>query len=590
MKKTANWKFILNVFLKKFSRSFIPLLLIVIVADIVYTIGITIIPAYAANLVAQQKFNVVVVLATIATLSLLIYGSQVMGIYFQGKIAQLTFDFRFDYVPIFSKKIFSWPQQNIDSVEGKITIDQAYESIYNGANVGIETVIDQTILILRYALQIMSLLTLMGLLSIWPAIVVLSLNILGYLIQSLGNRWYAKHKNEQNRITSYQEYFSRTLMERENGKDIRIFGMVPLFHHYQQKLAKRLVSWEGHYATVLAVVNILQQLFNLAGIMFTLLFLISEKSLTIANCIFFLTAIQVMNTNFGNLRNAYTLASKNLTFVPNFRRFMAVDLDMAGKNKQIMIGDFEQLALNNVFLQLENNNILKDINLTVNKGNKLIVVGENGAGKSSLVKILSGLYSPTSGSAELNGSALNSVSKESLQRQMTVQFQDDVLLHFTIAENISCTNLKSTNYQRVTEVLRKVNLLEFVNTLPNGIETYVGNELSSDGVLVSGGQKQRLLFARVLYKQADLNILDEPTAALDPISEKNFYRLIQSELSTKTVIFVTHRLGSFVKKGKIAVMSQGKIIAIGTHSDLLVNCELYRRMWQAQRSLYTVGD
>lgn len=173
---------------------------------------------------------------------------------------------------------------------------------------------------------------------------------------------------------------------------------------------------------------------------------------------------------------------------------------------------------------------------------------------------------------------------------MTIQFQDDVLLHFTIAENISCTDLKNTNYQKVNEVLRKVHLLEFINTLPNGIETYVGNELSSNGVLISGGQKQRLLFARVLYKQADLNILDEPTAALDPISEKHFYQLIRSELSTKTVIFVTHRLGSFVKKGKIVVMSQGEIIAIGTHDDLLLNCKLYRQMWQAQRSLYTVGD
>ncbi len=469
-------------------------------------------------------------------------------------------------------------------------IDQAYESIYNGANVGIEAVIDQTILVLRYSLQIISLLVLMGLLSIWPAIVVLSLNIFGYLMQSLGNRWYANHKNAQNRITSYQEYFSRTLMARENGKDIRLFGMVPLFHHYQKNLAKRLVRWEGHYSTVLAGVNILQQLFNLAGIMFTLLFLISEKSLTIANCIFFLTAIQVMNTNFANLRNAYTLTSKNLTFVPNFRKFMDTELDLATENKQNVIGGFKQLTLNRVFLKLENNTILKSINLSVSKGDHLIVVGENGAGKSSLVKVLSGLYGPTRGTAKLNGIALNSINPQSLQAQMTVQFQDDILLHFTIAENISCTDLKRTNYQKVNEVLRQVHLLEFVNALPNGIETYVGNELSANGVLVSGGQKQRLLFARVLYKQADLTILDEPTAALDPISEKNFYQLIQNELATKTVIFVTHRLGSFVKKGKIAVMSKGKIIAIGTHDDLLVNCELYREMWQAQRSLYTVGD
>ncbi|KRK73168.1 multidrug ABC transporter ATPase and permease [Levilactobacillus namurensis DSM 19117] len=513
-----------------------------------------------------------------------------MGIYFQAKIAQVAFDFRFDYVPIFSNKIFRWPQKKIDSVDGKMIIDQAYESIYNGANVGIEAVINQTILILRYLLQIISVLILMGFLSIRPVIIVLLLNVLGYLIQGLGNRWYSNHKNEQNKITSYQEYFSRTLMDRENGKDIRIFGMASLLHQYQKELANRLVSWQSNYSVVLAVVNILQRLFNLAGIMFTLLFLIDNKSLTVSNCIFFLTAIQVMNTKFGNLRNAYTLTNKNLAFVPNFRRFVESKLDTSIEDKQNNINRFKQLTLNNVYLKLGNNDVLKSISLSIHKGDKIIVVGENGAGKSSLVKVLSGLYVPTSGTVKLNGINLKLVNAKSLQKHMTVQFQDDVLLHFTIAENISCTDLNNTDYQKVNEVLRKVHLLEFVNTLPNGIETYLGNELNSNGVLVSGGQKQRLLFARVLYKQADLNILDEPTAALDPISEKNFYRLIQNELSTKTVIFVTHRLGSFVKKGKIVVMSKGKIIAIGLHSDLLENCELYRKMWQAQHSLYTAGD
>ncbi|MFC6289829.1 hypothetical protein [Levilactobacillus angrenensis] len=140
MRKTDNWKFILKIFLKKFSRSFYSLLLVLMVTDILYTVGITVIPAYAAKIVVQPESSIVIVLTTVAILSLLIYGAHIIGIYFQGKIAQLTFDFRFDYVPIFSKIIFSWPQKNIDSIEGKMIIDQAYESIYNGANVGIGAV------------------------------------------------------------------------------------------------------------------------------------------------------------------------------------------------------------------------------------------------------------------------------------------------------------------------------------------------------------------------------------------------------------------------------------------------------------------
>lgn len=287
MKKKDNWRYILSCFLKKSSRKFYPLLLVVTITDILYAAGMTMIPAYAAKIVVQQRLSIFMILIVVGALSWMIYGTHVMGIYAQGKVAQMTFDFRFDFVPVFSRKIFSWPQQKIDSVDGKTTIDQAYESIYNGANVGIEAVIDQTILVLRYSLQIFSLLVLMGFLSIWPAMVVLFLNILGYFIQSLGNRWYSSHKNVQNKITSYQEYFSRTLMDRENGKDIRLFRMIPLFHHYQQSLANRLVHWQSNYSTILAVVNISQQLLNLVGIMFTLLFLIDQRSLTVSNCIFF---------------------------------------------------------------------------------------------------------------------------------------------------------------------------------------------------------------------------------------------------------------------------------------------------------------
>lgn len=265
-------------------------------------------------------------------------------------------------------------------------------------------------------------------------------------------------------------------------------------------------------------------------------------------------------------------------------------LKTSTEKRRHKIDEFSQLTLNNISLKLENSNILKSVSLSIHNGDKIIVVGENGAGKSSLVKILSGLYLPSSGEAKLNGINLQSFDEQVLRDYTTVQFQDDTLLHFTIAENVSCTDLKNTDSQKVKEVLRKVHLLEFVNTLPNGIETYVGNELSSSGVLMSGGQKQRLLFARVLYKNSDLNILDEPTAALDPISEKRFYRLLQRKLSAKTVILVTHRLGSFVKEGEIVVMSKGKIIAKGSHSELLANCELYRKMWQAQQSLYSVGD
>ena len=590
MEQASNWRYILAKFIGKYRFKFGALLGGLCLVEIVYVVGISLLPPLAVILLQTKQLNVGLTILVIFISGVIVYGIRILDLFLQQRLSILTFDFRFDYVPVFSEHIFGWDQRLIDSVAGKTVIDQAYEAIYNGANVGIGAVVDQTIILVRTGCQIAVLLVMMGTLSFWPAAVVFGLNVLQYLFQRLSNQWYFKHKESQNRITSYQNYFVRTLMKRSTGKDIRLFAMLGVFHQHFSDLIQRLVAWQRHYANITLMVNLGQRIVNVGGLALSLLILLATRNISVASLLFFITAIQTLNSNFGQLRDAYAAVGKNLVFVDNFRKFMAFPYrHHQHKNAEHFSGT-GIINVTHVDYQVNKTPILHDVNLSIAPSELVAIVGENGAGKSTLIKLLCGLYLPTAGSVVMDGQAISDWTPAAIQRRVAVEFQDDVILHFTIAENVACTTPEKIDLGRVKTVLDEVGLGTFVAGLPQGVQTFIGNELADDGIQLSGGQKEKLLFARVLYRQADFNILDEPTAALDPLSEKQFYDLIDEKLVNKTTIIVAHRLGALaVRNVKIFVMKDGTVVAAGTHHWLLENSADYRALWEAQRSMYVGG-
>lgn len=500
----------------------------------------------------------------------------------------LIFLYRYNYIPLFSKEIFSWAQKDIDSVEGKAIIDQAYEAIYNGSNSGIGAVIDNSFQTFKYTLQTISLLLILGTISNKLILLIFVLNIAEYYIQAINNTWLTKNKMSENRITSYQNYFTRTLLNRSTGKDIRIFNFKSLIHEYFEKLSKLIINWQTKYAKVKFTTGLLQASINYIGILLALLVLLYNKHLVIEQILLFITTITIINNNFSRIRNVYSEIGRNLVYVNSFQKiFQFAERGTSRHENKLRI---ENITVNHIGYQINNKQIIEDINLSLKRGQSLIIVGENGAGKSTLIKLLSGLYTPSEGEIEINGMNLNKIDKVDYRKQLAVVFQDDIILHFTIAENIALTTIDKINFEKVNECLQMVDLIDFVNKLPNKEKTFIGNELDNRGIQLSGGQKAKILLARMLYKDADVNILDEPTAAMDSISEALLYELVEEKLSNKINIFISHRLSSEKIKGKIAVMRSGRIVGYGTHDSLLNNCNYYREMWDAQKKLYEVGD
>ena len=229
------------------------------------------------------------------------------------------------------------------------------------------------------------------------------------------------------------------------------------------------------------------------------------------------------------------------------------------------------------------NYILKDINLKFEIGEKLALVGLNGAGKTTLVKLLLRLYEPTEGEIKLNGINIEKYDYDEYVQIFSVVFQDFRLFDFPLDENIAVSENVDTD--KVKKVIELVGLTELVNNMPDKEGTLLYHE-NGDGVSLSGGEAQKVAIARALYKDAPFVILDEPTAALDPVAEAEIYERFDTLVGGKTTIYISHRMSSCKFCDRIIVISDGTIKEEGTHSSLIQKAGLYAEMYNTQAEYY----
>ncbi len=227
--------------------------------------------------------------------------------------------------------------------------------------------------------------------------------------------------------------------------------------------------------------------------------------------------------------------------------------------------------------------ILKNLNLTLKKNCHYAFVGVNGAGKTTLIKILTGLYDEYSGEILINGKELRTYSMEQIKATFALVYQDFARYNVTFKDNIIFNKEKYKS--RLDEVLQNTGLTDVVNMLPKGVDTPMG-KLENDGQDLSGGEWQRIAMARAIIDDAPVYILDEPTAALDPVSESNMYKKFESLSKDKTTIFISHRLGSTSLADIIFVLDDGKVVEQGNHDELMLKNGTYAEMYVQQRSWY----
>lgn len=246
------------------------------------------------------------------------------------------------------------------------------------------------------------------------------------------------------------------------------------------------------------------------------------------------------------------------------------------------------IEFRNVSFKYPNTNmyVLKHINLKFKVGEKLAVVGMNGSGKTTFIKLMCRLYDPTEGEILLNGVNIQKYDYDEYMSIFSMVFQDFRLFSFSLGQNISAS--ASYDSQKVMKSLEKVGFDERLKSMPNNLETFLYKDFDTDGVEISGGEAQKIALARALYKDAPFIILDEPTAALDPLSEYEIYSKFNEIAGDKTAIYISHRLASCRFCDTIIVFHAGEVIQKGNHKELLADSNgKYYELWNAQSQYYT---
>jgi len=230
---------------------------------------------------------------------------------------------------------------------------------------------------------------------------------------------------------------------------------------------------------------------------------------------------------------------------------------------------------------------LRNLSLKFKLGKRLAIVGKNGSGKSTFIKLLCRLYDPTEGEIRLNGVDIRKYDYEEYLKIFSVVFQDFKLFSFSLGQNVATA--MEYDRDRAEQCLRKAGLSERLKTMPKGLDTALYKDFESEGVEISGGEAQKVALARALYKDAPVVVLDEPTAALDPIAEAEVYTKFNELIGDKTAIYISHRLSSCKFCDEIAVFEEGAVVQRGSHEELLQEDGLYHELWTAQAQYYEAG-
>lgn len=227
---------------------------------------------------------------------------------------------------------------------------------------------------------------------------------------------------------------------------------------------------------------------------------------------------------------------------------------------------------------------LKDVNLTMHEGERLSLVGENGSGKTTLIKLMCRLYDPTEGRILMDGTDIRDLDYDRYLAQFSTVFQDLQLFDFSLRDNLTLG--QEISDRKLLDVLGQVGLKEFVETLPNGLDTYVGRTFDEQGFEPSGGEAQKIALARALCKDAPVVVLDEPTAAMDARAEYELYRSFDRLAGRKTAVYISHRMSSSRFCDRVAVLDKGRLVECGTHDELIVQNGKYAELYALQAQYY----
>lgn len=429
----------------------------------------------------------------------------------------------------------------------------------------------------------------------WTLIAVVIVTcIAGFLVSRYANNWVFTHRDEGATCNAKESYIRNKAQSVELAKDIRIFGLQDWLNELLDNVHNVYMGYLLKVERKRLLTDIVEAVLTVARNGIAYIYLINmalHEGLSVSEFVLYFTAVTTFTTWIMDiLRQAAQLHKQSLD-ISQVREFLEYPEPFwYEEGVAVPSAKGYELKLENVSFRYPGaeDDTIRGLDLTVHPGEKLAIVGLNGAGKTTLVKLLCGLLDPTEGKVLLNGQDIREFNRREYYDLFSAVFQEFSVLDVTVAENIAQTD-KNIDSNKLWDCIEKAGLTQSIQELPTGVETHVGREVYLDGMLFSGGQIQRLMLARALYKDGPILMLDEPTAALDPIAENDIYMKYNDMTKGKTSMFISHRLASTRFCDRIIFLAEGNIAEEGTHESLLAAGGQYAELFEVQSRYYQEG-
>lgn len=421
-------------------------------------------------------------------------------------------------------------------------------------------------------------------------VILLVLNILNGKIAQKKN--YQKNEEMLPYVRQYTFYTEEYINREECGKNIRMF-------HQQNLLSKHLKDLFGRIFQLMDDMNDIEvnrskyaSIFEtlISGLIYFMLgILVLKKGITIGNVCLYAGCVSMFLEHFRYWILQITLLADNTKYVKMYFDFLDIQNKKYEGSLPVEKRDDDQFTIEfrNVSFRYPGSDVdvLKNFSIQFKIGERLAVVGKNGSGKTTFIKLLCRLYDPTEGEILLNGIDIRKYDYAEYLSLFSVVFQDFKIPAFSIGQNVAAA--MEYDEERVTAALKKVGLTERLKHLPQDLDTPLYKDFDQEGVDISGGEAQKIAIARALYHDTPFVILDEPTAALDPLAEYEIYSHFDELVGTKTAVYISHRLSSCQFCNDILVIDGGKAVQRGNHDALVKDHEgLYYTLWNTQAQYY----
>jgi ABC-type multidrug transport system fused ATPase/permease subunit len=488
-----------------------------------------------------------------------------------------------------SEKLLECDYENIENPNFLDIKERARKFLYaNGQGFGV--VLNSAFNILGNLFIFASIVVIISTLSVWVVLAFIGLVLLSTLVDSNVRKNYTKWDMEKAPIERKTSYLLNVSEDFSYGKDIRIYGAKDFL---LQKISHHLELSNQFYKKQIKVLNQSKYFNSLMtllrdGIAYSyLVFKVINNAVSIGDFSMYISAVSQFSSAMNELLQSILDIRQFSGYYDALEQYLNVPSKMREGEKRT---DIDTKSLTIEFQDVsfryagQENYALRHVNIKIHPGEKIAIVGENGAGKTTFVKLLMRLYDPTDGCIQLNGVDIKSLDYDYYQSLIAVVFQDYKLFSFTIKENVDFG--KEEDDKIITRKLNQIGLQDKLESLPKGIDTYIHKTFEEDGFDPSGGEGQKIAIARALYKDASIIILDEPTAALDPRAEYNIYQNFNQLIEGKTALYISHRMSSARFCDQILVFRKGVICENGTHLELMEANGLYRELYSMQSQYY----